>query len=956
MRCPVRNSGFTSLSSGIGLFVPLLLLLSLLIDTSHAATVAVPVEAVLGQDEETPEKPAVGWVLSHSLTEVRPDGELTRIRTTLVIDAIDEPVWVELLVLDGSVMLEDEAGLERRDSHWWFTGKVTGTRKLVVEGLLPNAVNAIALTVTPAVRQQVVTVGEGLDFVVDGQVDGFLPPTARLRVNWSPEGAAPVRREVLQATVATAAWYDEDDLAIRSKVRFSVRRGAVSRFTLQLPAGLREVEVRAPGATWQLSGNTLVLVTEKPVEGALDVTVEGRLPFSAKKATLSQLKPQGVSSTSWTMTLAGTSDALLSPSVSGLHPTALSALPPDARSIGDAPATAGWTGGGTLMVTALQLQSVDGPALVVDRARCTQASSSGGRAMLRCSLDVRNASAQYLRIQAPEGMTLWNARVNGEGVAPVASEPWTAVPLERSIETLAGLTQLDVDLVFIAEDEAWERKGERGFSLPAFDAPVAVLEWELRLPPGYRAEVEGGSVSTARPADAEIVYAYASTDLKQDKEQARETWNQALDAYQDNDFQVAQAYVDETLALDPGNENALALQSNLDVFSGADEGQYETVEEEAMSRRVKDTAKAKVAYKEVEESTKLEEADRLMAKGDYELAEKAYEEAAEISEELAQYDQIESNENAYRSNESRKKAAEAREQKSNRAPAPRQEVAVSQPVRSDSWGGEEVYDSRNVDALESGAYQDGLLGATGRGEVAVDPAAAIVMDYDLDGDELIFDDYEEYERFGEIDFEGVEVSGELVQAQGAVTGNGGLAQRGSGVGGGGNAEGLGGLGTKGRGSGASGYGAGGGNFGDTGGAPAPPEEPVMVYEPETAAPMAAPEPDDDYYWEDEPDYAVAQVTVTGIYAVGGALHGATNENLPPAPPPRDTRTRDSTSTVTTTPVVVASNRPDLHAQPALSATTWGIPLPEHGESVVLTQRLLAPGESPTVTVKYRETR
>ena len=106
-----------------------------------------------------------------------------------------------------------------------------------------------------------------------------------------------------------------------------------------------------------------------------------------------------------------------------------------------------------------------------------------------------------------------------------------------------------------------------------------------------------------------------------------------------------------------------------------------------MSRRVKDTAKAKVAYKEVEEATKLEEADKLMMAGDYESAERAYEQAAEISEELAQYDQVESNENVYRSNESRKKAAEAREQNQMKAPAPRMEVASSPPADTNSWGG-----------------------------------------------------------------------------------------------------------------------------------------------------------------------------------------------------------------------------------------------------------------------------
>jgi tetratricopeptide (TPR) repeat protein len=953
--------------------VTLLLLLSALTTASAVDTVAVPVDSVLrGPDEPDKEKPAVGWMTAKSVTTVTPEETLVRVRTEVVVQPTDGPVWVNLRVLDGSVLLTEDSGLSRgSDNHWWYTARIDRPTTVTAVGLISASTTQVALAVAPAVRQEVRTEGAGLDFLVDGAVDGFLPPTARLRVSWTPETAEAPKREVLQATVATAAWYEDNALWMRSKVRFSVRRGEVSRFVLSLPAGLNEVDVQAPGATWQMSGNQLVLVTDSPVEGALDVTVQGRLPFTSKTARLTQVQPQGASSTSWTMTLAGTSEALLSPAVSGMHPAALSELPPDARSIGDAPPTVAWTGKGQLTVTALQLQSLDGPALVIDKAVCTEATSVGGRSMLRCRMDVRNASAQFLRVKPPPGMSLWSARVNTEGVAPVTAEPWTAVPLQRSVETLVGLTQLDVDLTFVADDEAWETKGERQKALPAFDAPVAVLEWELRLPPGYRGEVEGGSVDVLQEATTEIVYATAGKQDKMYEDDARDSWNSALTAYQDNDFEVAQTYINETLELDPDNANAIALQSNLDVFSGEDGGRYDTVEEEALSRKVKDTAKAKVAYKEVEEVELVEEAEQSMLSGDYERAENLYAQAAEISEDLAQYDQVESNENSYRANESRKKAEEARNRRGeeqNRVTSQTRTVIDFEGVEVDG----ELVKPQGALIVDAGPGRD--YGQVYGGEEPDEPTVAVYYD----NDELMFEgEMDELAVFGDADMNSDITGGVggLIGAKGTEVGSGGLGSRGSGLGGGGTAEGLGGLGTKGRGSGASGYGSGGGSFGEA--APSEPQtvevydglielgyyeddsdsfDDYAVYDPEPM-PMAEPEPES--VPMDAPDmaYTTSAVVVSTeqISRVVVNTPGVTT-NGAPSPPPPPAKKPASRPTQPTSPPPVTGVRVDLRSQPDLAATTWGVPLPEHGQPVVLTQRLLAPGEAATVTLKYRETR
>ena len=427
-------------------------------------------------------------------------------------------------------------------------------------------------------------------------------------------------------------------------------------------------------------------------------------------------------------------------------------------------------------------------------------------------------------------------------------------------------------------------------------------------------------MSPLAPADTEIVYAYVVEDQKAAKDQARDTWNEALSAYQENDFETAQTYINETLVLDPDNANALALQSNLDVFSGSDGGTYDTVEEEAMSRKVRETAKAKVADKEVLENQLLEEADEYMARGDYEEAERRYAQAADISEDLAQYDQVESNESTYRSKTSRRKAEEARQagQRTRREPAPVLEevpdrfVVIEEPEEFEGPTGS----VEGVAVLESGDY-----------EVYFEDDDLMIAGDALDG-AFMSDELTEH-------------VGGLIGAKGTQVGSGALGTRGSGPGGGGEAEGLGGLSTKGRGSGASGYGSGGGSFGKA--APAMPAEKAEdgSFEPmEAYAPEPMPE-----------DMAVAY---EGAYDMDADPSVAA---VPP-PPPMDSRPKPAKPSAGLSPSKpqVSTGRVELSQLPDLAATTWGVPLPEHGQPVVLTQRLLAPGEAATVTLKYRETK
>jgi tetratricopeptide (TPR) repeat protein len=722
--------------------VLLLALLTPLFAQTTDPHVVVPPEVLLGEAPPPPELAPAKSVVAWARTTLTPvEGEL-KVTQELRFE-VAKPGWVFVPVLDGRVRLSRvEPGVVMGpDGAWWFIGELKGPRTLRLEGTLPTQADALSLRVIPAVRQQVVPVGdEDLEVLVEGAIDGAVSPRDSLSVRWGPPQAkARSRQEVVQAEVAAAAWLDEDALRVRARAKFLVRRGERSTFNIRLPGATPELTVTGANlASWTRQGDLIVITTTAPVKGAFEVGLEWRQPFGAAGASIQLPEPQGVSALTGWLTLGGSAEVLLTPSADArLRTTAISSLPEHARAIGDVAPAAAWTGRGALNVKALQLEALEGPALVVDRARCVQAAAESGKSLLRCSLDVRNDSKQFLRVAPPEGASLWGARVNGEGVTPVRlADDALAVPLERSVETLSGLTTLDVELTFLMEGAPWEHKGEQQLALPSIDADVARVEWELRLPPGYEAELTGGSARLEGVEQASITYASTAATVTAsttfEDQYARDTWNKALQAYQDNDFDTAQAYIDQTLSLDPTYDNALKLQSNLEVLnapvSGAQAAAAAT--DEAMTRRVKDMAKAKVADEELRQEQAMWEADQLLNEGRYEEAAEKLEEVVELSKELSRYEQTESVEQSYRSSSSAGKLAEAKKRSKDDSDARRNfesnASSASMGSRAGSFEGEEVADVYEDEALlwdtefgyvggEVGGVEGGVLGGLAGG-------------------------------------------------------------------------------------------------------------------------------------------------------------------------------------------------------------------------------------------------
>jgi hypothetical protein len=142
-------------------------------------------------------------------------------------------------------------------------------------------------------------------------------------------------------------------------------------------------------------------------------------------------------------------------------------------------------------------------AAAADHATATTLVTSEGRTLTEVTLQIRNRAQPFMKVTLPPGATMLSVEVRGETAKPVLGSDGTRIPLMRAGFRPDG--PYTVSFVYLHAGQAFAKRGDARMSLPTFDVPVSVLEWELFLPGQYLAKPIGGNVI---PAD---VLARAST-------------------------------------------------------------------------------------------------------------------------------------------------------------------------------------------------------------------------------------------------------------------------------------------------------------------------------------------------------------------------------------------------------------------------------------------------------------
>jgi hypothetical protein len=139
-------------------------------------------------------------------------------------------------------------------------------------------------------------------------------------------------------------------------------------------------------------------------------------------------------------------------------------------------------------------------AAMAERAEATTLVTSEGRALTEVSLWLRNRAQPFMKVALPAGASLLSVEVAGSPAKPVEGTDGMRVPLLRPGFRPDGLYK--ISFVYLHTGTPFAKKGDMQMTLPKMDLPVGVVEWELFVPKGYRADRFDGSAIAAELVQA----------------------------------------------------------------------------------------------------------------------------------------------------------------------------------------------------------------------------------------------------------------------------------------------------------------------------------------------------------------------------------------------------------------------------------------------------------------------
>jgi hypothetical protein len=612
-----------------------------------------------------------------------------------------EPGWLQARLFDQSfdeiVVLQDggPAAWDLRDGAVVATAYIDGPTTFTVRATVHRSLEHSPLELRALGRtaraKLLVTVPEGLVPVVTGAVavplgDGAWAAHGLVTVGARLRTASSANRLDLLGGTAVGLTIGDSVLDGRARLRWSVLEGSVDRVSFRARNVGADLAISGPGVgEVTRTGELVTVALNAPTKGLVefDLTWTMPLPEGAEgRLPIPTFVLDGTRRTTAALQLARDGGWEALPDLDGWTGRSASALPPWARGLVTGTPTAAFTAprsdrGGTLQL--LRYEPVSGPAVLIDVADYLGATSADGRVLMRARYEILNDRATDLRLVLPPDVRLLSVRIHGEA-ARFTSEPLPAgprggqqlrIPLPRSVETVEGMISFPIEIAWLSDGEPWDRRTQRSVRLPRLDAPIATARVTLHLPPGYR------EVHTRRGVDRHrvdgftegdsISYGFKVTD-EGDRDRAEEAdrlFQSAVTSWMDNEFDDAQAALDELSTLGAGNDNTVRLQSNLTVVTG-NRGRGEAEKEdldgdgpsddadkapkggESMKRRIIGQARARADedYRNYAISTRS--AQEKEQAGDYAGAEEDYKIALELGEKLAGLDQEESSETSSR--------------------------------------------------------------------------------------------------------------------------------------------------------------------------------------------------------------------------------------------------------------------------------------------------------------------
>lgn len=360
------------------------------------------------------------------------------------------------------------------------------------------------------------------DRLVEVPLSFFPRQTAGLQQSWrlrESDWSAAVRLEALGQSVQADVFhlYSLKEGVVYGSVLFNyyVVGSPATEWRIEVPESVGNIDVVGQNVRrdWRREGNQVIVTLHQPVLGAATLLITFEQPMSARGGTIhpGELRPLGVQAERGFLQVVSPLQVkhTLNRAEGGLLKLEALELPAEFRLLTSSPSLAVYQYTARPFNLELgiewypQAETVD---QVVDFAKFSSQVSRDGQVVTDARFFVKTRGRKALRMILPEGMKLWEARIDREVVTVRSDGDQTLVPLPAKLNS-----NEPVEVVLRLGQSAAGSGARIRLLAPKMTVPVIVDEWTLRSDSERQLVPRGGNAELIRPALTENGFEWIAT-------------------------------------------------------------------------------------------------------------------------------------------------------------------------------------------------------------------------------------------------------------------------------------------------------------------------------------------------------------------------------------------------------------------------------------------------------------